>query len=42
MDLELRPIGVVQSPLTDPADAPRQGFLGSPDQRGVQPPVSPL
>ena len=31
MDLELRPIGVVQSPLTDPAHAPRQGFLGTPE-----------
>lgn len=31
MDLVLRPIGVVQSPLTDPAHAPMQGFLGSPE-----------
>jgi tRNA-Thr(GGU) m(6)t(6)A37 methyltransferase TsaA len=30
-DFVLRPIGVVRSPLTDPADAPRQGFLGTPE-----------
>jgi tRNA-Thr(GGU) m(6)t(6)A37 methyltransferase TsaA len=29
--LELRPIGVVESPLTDPAAAPKQGFEGGPD-----------
>jgi tRNA-Thr(GGU) m(6)t(6)A37 methyltransferase TsaA len=27
----LEPVGLVQSPLTDPADAPRQGFEGAPD-----------
>jgi tRNA-Thr(GGU) m(6)t(6)A37 methyltransferase TsaA len=26
----LKPIGVVESPLTDPATAPKQGFEGSP------------
>jgi tRNA-Thr(GGU) m(6)t(6)A37 methyltransferase TsaA len=30
-DLELRPIGRVESPLRDPADAPKQGFEGAPD-----------
>ena len=29
--LELRPIGVVESPLTDRASAPRQGDEGAPD-----------
>ena len=29
--LELRPIGHVESPLTDPASAPKQGHEGSPD-----------
>jgi tRNA-Thr(GGU) m(6)t(6)A37 methyltransferase TsaA len=28
---ELRPIGYVQSPLTDPATAPKQGDEGAPD-----------
>jgi tRNA-Thr(GGU) m(6)t(6)A37 methyltransferase TsaA len=28
---ELRPIGYVRSPLTDPATAPRQGSEGAPD-----------
>jgi tRNA-Thr(GGU) m(6)t(6)A37 methyltransferase TsaA len=28
---ELRPIGVVESPLTDPAAAPKQGHEGAPD-----------
>ncbi|MGH2985128.1 MAG: tRNA (N6-threonylcarbamoyladenosine(37)-N6)-methyltransferase TrmO [Solirubrobacterales bacterium] len=28
---ELRPIGTVKSPLTDPASAPKQGDEGSPD-----------
>jgi tRNA-Thr(GGU) m(6)t(6)A37 methyltransferase TsaA len=28
---ELRPIGQVESPLTDPASAPKQGDEGSPD-----------
>jgi tRNA-Thr(GGU) m(6)t(6)A37 methyltransferase TsaA len=28
---ELRPIGRVESPLTDPATAPKQGYEGSPD-----------
>jgi tRNA-Thr(GGU) m(6)t(6)A37 methyltransferase TsaA len=27
----LEPVGRVQSPLTDPADAPKQGFEGAPD-----------
>src|SRR5215212_8080724 len=31
MDLELRPIGTVESPLTDPAKAPKQGDEGAPD-----------
>jgi tRNA-Thr(GGU) m(6)t(6)A37 methyltransferase TsaA len=30
-DFELRPVGVVRSPLTDRASAPKQGFEGSPD-----------
>jgi tRNA-Thr(GGU) m(6)t(6)A37 methyltransferase TsaA len=30
-DLRLRPIGWVESPLTDPAEAPRQGDEGGPD-----------
>lgn len=30
-DLALRPIGHVESPLSDPADAPKQGFEGAPD-----------
>lgn len=29
--IELRPIGVVESPLTDRASAPKQGHEGSPD-----------
>lgn len=29
--MALRPIGHVESPLTDPADAPRQGDEGAPD-----------
>jgi tRNA-Thr(GGU) m(6)t(6)A37 methyltransferase TsaA len=28
---ELRPIGFVESPLTDPATAPKQGYEGAPD-----------
>jgi tRNA-Thr(GGU) m(6)t(6)A37 methyltransferase TsaA len=28
---ELHPIGTVESPLTDPADAPKQGDEGAPD-----------
>ena len=28
---ELTPIGRVESPLTDPADAPKQGFEGAPE-----------
>ena len=28
---ELRALGYVRSPLTDPADAPRQGDEGAPD-----------
>jgi tRNA-Thr(GGU) m(6)t(6)A37 methyltransferase TsaA len=30
-DMTLTPIGRVESTLTDPADAPRQGFEGAPD-----------
>jgi tRNA-Thr(GGU) m(6)t(6)A37 methyltransferase TsaA len=30
-DLSLRPIGWVESPLTDPAQAPKQGVEGGPD-----------
>jgi tRNA-Thr(GGU) m(6)t(6)A37 methyltransferase TsaA len=30
-DLSLIPIGRVESPLTDPADAPKQGHEGAPD-----------
>jgi len=29
--IELRPIGAVESPLTDPATAPKQGDEGAPD-----------
>lgn len=29
--LELKPVGRVESPLTDKADAPRQGHEGAPD-----------
>jgi tRNA-Thr(GGU) m(6)t(6)A37 methyltransferase TsaA len=29
--IALEPIGVVQSPLTDPAAAPKQGFEGAPE-----------
>ena len=29
--LEVRPIGVVESPLTDPSTAPKQGNEGAPD-----------
>ena len=29
--IELRPIGTVESPLTDPASAPKQGDEGAPD-----------
>jgi len=29
--IELRPIGRVESPLTDPAEAPKQGDEGAPD-----------
>lgn len=28
---ELTPVGWVESPLTDPADAPKQGFEGAPE-----------
>ena len=31
MTLRLEPVGRVQSPLTDPADAPKQGFEGAPE-----------
>jgi tRNA-Thr(GGU) m(6)t(6)A37 methyltransferase TsaA len=30
-DLTLRPIGRVESPLTDPSEAPKQGFEGGPE-----------
>ena len=30
-DLTLRPIGRVESPLTEPSEAPKQGFEGGPD-----------
>jgi tRNA-Thr(GGU) m(6)t(6)A37 methyltransferase TsaA len=30
-DIVLEPIGVVESPLTDPATAPKQGFEGAPE-----------
>jgi tRNA-Thr(GGU) m(6)t(6)A37 methyltransferase TsaA len=30
-DIRLRPIGTVQSPLTDPATAPKQGDEGAPE-----------
>jgi tRNA-Thr(GGU) m(6)t(6)A37 methyltransferase TsaA len=39
---EIRPIGVVASPLTDPADAPMQGDEGSPEAWLVfEPQVAP-
>jgi tRNA-Thr(GGU) m(6)t(6)A37 methyltransferase TsaA len=31
MDLRLEPIGMVESPLTDPAAAPKQGNEGAPE-----------
>jgi len=31
MSYEIEPIGVVESPLTDKATAPKQGFEGSPE-----------
>ena len=31
MDLTLRPIGHLESPLRDPAEAPKQGAEGAPD-----------
>ena len=31
MKFEIKPIGTVSSPLTDPADAPKQGDEGAPD-----------
>jgi tRNA-Thr(GGU) m(6)t(6)A37 methyltransferase TsaA len=31
MSFELRPVGRVESPLTNAADAPKQGFEGAPD-----------
>ena len=31
MHIEVTPIGVVESPLTDPHDAPKQGHEGAPD-----------
>jgi tRNA-Thr(GGU) m(6)t(6)A37 methyltransferase TsaA len=34
-DLSLVPIGRVESPLTDPADAPKQGYEGAPDAQLV-------
>ena len=30
-DRDLRPIGRVESPLTDPSEAPKQGFEGGPE-----------
>ncbi len=30
-DISLKPVGRVESPLTDPAEAPKQGFEGAPD-----------
>jgi tRNA-Thr(GGU) m(6)t(6)A37 methyltransferase TsaA len=30
-DIRLAPIGRVESPLTDPSEAPKQGFEGGPD-----------
>jgi tRNA-Thr(GGU) m(6)t(6)A37 methyltransferase TsaA len=30
-EFELKPIGVVESPLTDPGSAPKQGYEGSPE-----------
>lgn len=30
-DLQLRPIGIVESPLTERSSAPKQGFEGAPD-----------
>ena len=30
-DITLRPIGRVESPLSDPSEAPKQGFEGGPD-----------
>ena len=35
IDLELKPIGRVESPLTDPASAPKQGREGAPEARIV-------
>ena len=29
--MQLEPIGIVESPLTDPATAPKQGFEGAPE-----------
>jgi tRNA-Thr(GGU) m(6)t(6)A37 methyltransferase TsaA len=37
--IELRPIGRVESPLVDPAGAPKQGFEGAPDAWLVFDPV---
>jgi tRNA-Thr(GGU) m(6)t(6)A37 methyltransferase TsaA len=34
-DFTLRPIGRVESPLTDPASAPKQGFEGAPETTAV-------
>src|SRR5262245_16011633 len=31
MRYEIDPVGVVESPLTDPATAPKQGFEGAPE-----------
>jgi tRNA-Thr(GGU) m(6)t(6)A37 methyltransferase TsaA len=31
MSIEMKPIGVVRSPLRDPRDAPRQAFEGAPE-----------
>lgn len=35
MTLELTPVGIVESPLTDPASAPKQGDEGAPEARIV-------
>ncbi len=41
-DLDLRPVGVVRSTLTDPSAAPRQGGEGAPDARiEVDPDLAP-
>jgi tRNA-Thr(GGU) m(6)t(6)A37 methyltransferase TsaA len=39
-DLRLAPVGTVESPLTDPAAAPKQGDEGAPDARIVFEPAA--